>query len=83
MRVLKFGYSFTRLCVASHPLEIETGRWHKPNRILIEERKCLFVIVWKMKIYFVLECQLYQKFRNEYMKKYFWNRPNIPKCIEL
>ena len=33
--------------------------------------------------HFVLECQLYQDLRNEYVKKYFWNRPNIPKFIEL
>ena len=42
VRVPKFRYSFTRLCVASYPLEVETGRWHKPNRTPIEERKCLF-----------------------------------------
>ena len=47
--VRKFSYAFTRLCVASHHLEIKTGRWHTPNRTPGQERKCLFVIVWKMK----------------------------------
>ena len=28
--VRKFRYAFTRLRVASHRLEIEAGRWHKP-----------------------------------------------------
>ena len=39
-----FPYAFTRLRVASHRLEIEAGRLHKPNRILVEE----IVFFWKM-----------------------------------
>ena len=81
--VRKFRYAFTRLRVASHRLEIETGRWHKPNRTPIEERKCLFCNCLEDEFHFVLECQLYQDLRNEYIKKYFWKRPNIPKFIEL
>ena len=81
--VQKFRYAFTRLRVASHRLEIETGRWHKPNRTPIEERKCLFCNCLEDEFHFVLECQLYQDLRNEYIKKYFWKRPNIPKFIEL
>ena len=46
--VRKFKYAFTRLCVASHRLEIETRRWHKPNRTPIEEKNAFFIIVWKM-----------------------------------
>ena len=78
-----FRYAFTRLRVTSHRLETETGRWHKPNRTPIEERKCLFCNCLEDEFHFVLECQLYQDLRNEYIKKYFWNRPNIPKFIEL
>ena len=81
--VRKFRYAFTRLRVASHRLEIETGRWHTPDRTPIEERKCLFCNCLEDEFHFVLECQLYQDLRNEYIKKYFWNRPNIPKFIEL
>ena len=33
--------------------------------------------------HFALECQLYQDLRNEYIKTYFRNRPNIPKLIEI
>ena len=43
--VRKFRYGFTRLRVASHRLEIEAGRWHKPNRTPVEERKCLFAVI--------------------------------------
>ena len=39
--IRKFRYAFTRLRVASHRLEIEAGRWHKPNRTPVEERKCV------------------------------------------
>ena len=42
--IKKFRYAFTRLRVASHRLEIEAGRWHKPNRTPVEERKCFYVI---------------------------------------
>ena len=77
-------YAFTRLRVALRRLEIETRRWHKPNRTPIEERKCLFCNCLEDEFHFVLECQLYQGLPNEYIyKKYVWSRPNIPKFIEL
>ena len=68
MTVWKFRNAFTRLCVASHRLEVETVRWHKPNRTPIEERKCLFCNCLEDEFHFVLECQLYQDLRNEYIK---------------
>ena len=80
--VQKFRYAFTRLRVASHRLEIEAGRWHKPNRTLVEERKCLFCRnSLEDEFHFVSECPLYQDLRQEYIKRYFWARPNIPKFI--
>ena len=33
--------------------------------------------------YFVLECTLYAEIRKVYISKYFWNRPNMYKFIEL
>ena len=36
----KFRYSFTRLRLSSHRLEVETGRWVKPNAIPFENRLC-------------------------------------------
>ena len=65
--VRKFRYAFTRLRVASHHLGIETGRWYKPNRTPIEDRKCLFCNLLEDEFHFVLECQLYQDLRNEYI----------------
>ena len=69
--------------MASHRLEIETGRWHKPNRTPVEERKCFYCNSLEDEFHFVLECSLYQELRQEYIKRYFWIRPNIPKFIEL
>ena len=81
--IKKFRYAFTRLRVASHRLEIEAGRWHKPNRTPVEERKCFYCNSLEDEFHFVLECSLYQELRQEYIKRYFWIRPNIPKFIEL
>ena len=79
--VQKFRYAYTRLRVASYSLEIETGRRHKPNRTSIEERKCLFVLVWKMKLCFGMS--IISRFTQRIYEKYYWNGPNIPKCIQL
>ena len=38
--VKKFRIVLSRLRLSSHRLEIETGRWHKPEKIPRSERKC-------------------------------------------
>ena len=81
--IKKFRYAFTRLRVASHRLEIEAGRWHKPNRTPVEERIFFYCNSLEDEFHFVLECSLYQELRQQYIKRYFWIRPNIPKFIEL
>ena len=40
--VLRLRVHMTKLRVASHRLEIEVGRWARPNRVPIDERKCRF-----------------------------------------
>ena len=40
INVKKFRVTMTKLRVASHRLEIEVGRWARPNRVPIDERKC-------------------------------------------
>ena len=81
--IRKFRYAFTRLRVASHRLEIEAGRWHQPNRIPVEERKCVNCNSLEDEFHFLLECSLYQDLRQIYIKRYFWTRPNVPKFVEL
>ena len=82
--IRKFRYAFTRLRVASHRLETEAGRRHKPNRTPVEEKKCHFCRnSVEDEFHFIIECKLYEDLREEYIKRYFWARPNIQKFIEL
>jgi hypothetical protein len=40
VNVSKFRIALTRLRVSAHRLEVEAGRWHKPEKIPFENRKC-------------------------------------------
>ena len=40
VNIKKFRVALSKLRVSSHRLEIEVGRWSRPNRIHIDERKC-------------------------------------------
>ena len=42
LNVKKFRMAMTKLRVSSHRLEIEVGRWARPNRTPINERKCRY-----------------------------------------
>lgn len=81
--VVKYRYAFTWLRTSSHRLEIETGRWTKPNSIPRSERKCQHCNILEDEFHFLLECPLYHDFKINYIKRYFWKRPNILKFIEL
>ena len=80
---LKFRKALTRLRLSSHRLEIEAGRWHKPNPIPVNERKCQICHVLEDEFHFLFKCSLYNDIRKQYINRYYWNRPNIPKFIEL
>ena len=73
----------TKLRTSSHRLEIEVGRWARQNRIRIEERKCITCNKLEDEFRFLLECSLYNDLRNQYIKKYYWKRPNILKLKEF
>ena len=83
MKVKKFRIAMTKLRVASHRLEIEVGRWARPNRVLVDERKCRHCNTLEDEFHFLLECSLYRELRMQYTKRYFWNRPNVVKLKEL
>ena len=40
IKIDTFRISLTRFRVSAHRLEIKAGRWHKPNKIPYNERKC-------------------------------------------
>ena len=83
LNIKKYRQAFTKLRLSSHYLEIEVGRWHKPDKTPINERKCQICNTIEDEFHFMLECPLYQELRQKYIKKYYWKRPNIIKFQEL
>ena len=73
----------SKLRVSSHRLEIEVGRWSRPNRTPLDERKCFRCQKLEDEFHFLFECELHSDLRHRYLKRYFWNRPNILKLKEL
>jgi hypothetical protein len=81
--IQKYRIALTKLRVSSHRLEIEVGRWHKPQPIPVNERKCKLCAKLEDEFHFILECPLYKQLRSTYIKPYFYNRPNVLKFTEL
>ena len=73
----------TRLRVSSHRLNIEAGRWSRPQITAREERKCLICNKLEDEYHFLFECALYDSERNSHIKLYFRRRPNMAKAVEL
>ena len=40
VNIEKYRYTPSRLRMSSHRLEIEAGRWHRPNEKEMNQRKC-------------------------------------------
>ena len=79
----KFRVALSRLRLSSHRLEIETGRWAKPNSIPIENRLCTSCMKFEDEFHFVLECTRYNDLRQTLIPNYYQRRPNMFKLIEL
>ncbi|MCG8034648.1 MAG: endonuclease/exonuclease/phosphatase family protein, partial [Candidatus Thiodiazotropha taylori] len=79
----KFSNALSRLRMASHRLEIESGRWVKPNSIPVIDRKCSNCSVLEDEYHFVLECPLYTDLRKKYIARHYWVRPSMFKFLEL
>ena len=73
----------SKIRMSSHRLEIEAGRWHRPQSIRLDDRKCRICGTLEDEFHFILECTLFEDLRKRYIKRYFWVRPNIPKFVEL
>ena len=69
--------------MSSHRLEIEAGRWVKPNSIPVDDRKCAICLILEDEYHFVFECEIYKDLRSKYIAPYYWRRPNMFKFIEL
>lgn len=83
INTVKLRKSLSKLRVSSHRLEIEMGRWAKPNKIPIQNRKCRTCDMLEDEYHFILECSLYTELRKQYIKRYYWNRPSMFKLIQL
>ena len=81
--VVKYRKSLSQLRLSSHRLEIEIGRWAKPNKIPLDDRKCKLCNSLEDECHFVLECPLYAALRKQLIDKYFWKRPSMLKLVEL
>ena len=79
----KFRIALSKVRLSSHRLEIEVGRWVRPNRTPLDQRKCRAGNKVEDEFHFLLECDLYSQNRNKYIKKYCWSRPNLIKLKEL
>jgi hypothetical protein len=75
--------ALSRLRSSNHRLAIESGRWHKPQPIPLQERKCQTCNVLEDEFHFVLVCPVYSQLRKQYVSKYYYERPSMFKFIEL
>ena len=59
LSIVKYRKSLSRLRLSSHRLEVEVGRWTKPNKTPYERRKCKDCNVLEDEFHFLFECPLY------------------------
>ena len=83
IKIEKFRFVMSRIRMSLYRLQIEAGRWYRSQSIPLNERKCIICNNVEDEFHFILECTNYNENRRKYIKKYFWQRPNIPKFIEL
>ena len=50
----KISHALSKLRVSSHRLQIEAGRWVRPRRIPVNERKCTICQVVEDEFHYVL-----------------------------
>ena len=83
VNIRKFRQALTKLRVSSHRLEIEAGRWTKPQITPRENRLCKQCNVLEDEFHFLFECSLYSNIRQQNIKPYFTRRRSMHKAIEL
>lgn len=79
LKVAKFQQNLTRLKVSSHMLKVESGRWCRPERTPLDDKKCKICHILENEYHVILECQLYTGLRKRLISKYYWGRTNMPK----
>ena len=74
--------SLIRLICSSHRLGIETGRWTRPVTPQ-ENRKCTVCNRLDDEYHLLLECTLFNDLRKKLIKRIYWEKPSMAKCISL
>ena len=59
--ISKHRRAITKLRLSSHHLNIETGRWRRPNPVPRAERRCRTCDVVEDEYHFLFECTLYKE----------------------
>ena len=72
--VKKFRLTLAKLRTSSHRLEVEMGRWARPERTALENRKCKHCQTLEDEYHFILICPLYSNIRTLYIKKYYLHK---------
>ena len=83
VRTKKYRQAIASLRCSSHRLETEAGRWHKPIRTPVENRKCKRCDVVENEFHFLFECSLYSELRIQYLDCYFYEHSNNFKLRQL
>ena len=82
MKIRKYRNAVVKLRISAHQLLIETGRHRNIPR---NERICELCDKNELEdeFHFLLVCPAYKELRQKYFKKYYYNKPNMIKLIEL
>ena len=66
-----------------HRVAIETGIWAKPISKPICERVWFSCKLIEDEFHFILECNIYTDLRQQCIRKYYRERPNMFKLVQL
>ena len=64
-------------------LQLKRDAGINQKKIPLENIKCQNCNTLEDESHFILECHLYQDLRAEYIKRYYWVRPIMPKLTDL
>lgn len=81
--IKKHRLLFCKFICRNYNLKVITGRWHKPNPLPFNERKCDVCNSLEDEFHYIFECVKYADLRKKYIKKYFYTQPSMYKLIEL
>ena len=79
----KYRIALSKFRLSNHKLQVEIGRWHKPEPIPFNNRICSSCNTLDDEYHLLLECKLYSDIRKIHIPRHFYIRPNMVKFGEL